>query len=1196
MSGAVYETREMTTVSKEKATMDFPTHKDAAKHRGLLVRLIGAAALVACLLVAPQAGATPDDFGLTATSASVSTEQAGAHPDFETRFNINGNPSQQTGSGQKAPWAGTRDIATELPPGLLANPSAFPTCSAQVFVEQLRNLDEAAAEYFGTGKLASTCPLDSQVGTISPGVADPGEILSFPPGAFRAPLYNLEAPGGNSGIVARLGFIAVFYPLFIDVRIDPKRDNALTATVVNAPSAIPLTGSFNNFWGAPTDSSHDLERFNWFEALACGGICPEKVENEETHEFEFKVVPRRSGLKKPTAFMQNPTSCGAAHITTTVISYQGTEGGDSDLASSPDFTGCESVPFEPTMSLEPTTRSAGAASGVEASLHIPQDGLKEPDAPRTADLKEATVSLPEGFSLNASAADGLGSCSPSQIGLDRNERQVVGTGPDGPGNSGNGARVSLSFGNQETPVLPELASAAEVQAALEALPNIGAGDIAVSGRLGGPWTVDFRGALSGQDVPTIGGTRSELQQLGLRVREGGGGTYRLGFGGEETGDLAYEASAAEVQAALEDLAGIGGGNVEVRPIGSPGVTSGPVFRIAFTGSLEQTNVAEITINSSLTSPFGTPIAEVSTLAEGGSPVTTDTVQQGGEIRFNGDKPSCPESSKIATGEISTPVLGEPLKASFYLAKQQDNPYNSLFAGYLVAKGAGALIKVPARIDVDPNTGQVTTTFTNNPQQPFEDLELHFKGGNRGLITTPDKCGTYASTYELTPWSGNPPVKGTSEFTLDQNCGAKPFAPGFHAGSETALAGSFTTFATEVTNEPGAPDLTRISVDLPEGLAAKLAGVGICPDSALASLPTGAGTGQAQIANPSCPASSQVGTVQAGAGSGSPFYVKTGKAYLAGPYKGAPLSLAVLTPAVAGPFDLGNVLVRVPISLDRKTARAHAVSDLLPTSLQGIPLDLRDVRVLLDRQGFALNPTSCEPKQANGVIEGTGGASANVSDRFQVGECAALGFKPKLALKLKGGTKRGDHPALTAVFRPRPGDANTSYVQVALPKSEFLDQGHIGTVCTRVQFDADQCPKASIYGSVTAQTPLLDQPLTGNVYLRSSSNELPDLVMDLRGPASQPIHLEADGRIDSIKGGIRTTFEFVPDAPITRVVLKMRGAKKGLLQNSRDICAQTFKANASFAAHNGRTLQAQPEMQARCKGSARKGKKHGKSHR
>jgi hypothetical protein len=1158
--------------------MDFPTTCRHPQRRGLAVTLAAAVALLACLLAAPQAGAEPQSFALEPTTATASSEQAGGHPDVELRFTVNGNPTQITPAGVRIPWAKVRDVGNLLPPGLLGNPSAFPTCSTKVFMEQVRPLGEAFAEYLNGG-LTGVCPQDTQVGMVSPGVTSPAGFLSFVPGEVNEPLYNLEAPGGNSGVVARLGFIGVFWPVFIDIRIDPKRYNALTAEVVNVNGIAGLNGVYTKLWGVPTDESHDSERRNWFDSFLCGtvGLCP---------------TPTPSGLE-PTPFMDAPTSCGPAEVTTSLSTYEREDGPDLNVAPLGDFGECESVPFEPTMSLEPTTRSVAAPSGLDASLHIPQEGLTDPETLRTADLKEAKVTLPQGFSLNASAADGLGSCTPQQIGLDRNERQWVGLGS-------HGAPVRLSFEGQETSLLPHWATAAEAQAALEALPNIGAGNVAVSGRAGGPWTVDFVGALAGKDVPAIGGTTSEVQQIGL---SGFGGTYKLSFEGEETTALPYNLISAgnpfayaepeKVQTALEELPGIDPGDIEVAA--NFGTLKTPVYLVAFRGRFAASDVPQIGANGSGLSGSNAFTTE-ETLNEGGSPVKTDTVQQGGEIRFNGEKPTCPESSKVATGEIHTPVLPEPLKASFYLAKQSDNPYNSLFAGYLVAKGAGALIKAPARIDVDPNTGQVTTTFTNNPQQPFEDLELHFKGGNRGLITTPDQCGTYASEYELTPWSGTEPVKGVNEFTLDENCAPKPFAPGFHAGSETALAGAFTTFATQVTNEPGAPDLRRISVDLPEGLSAQLAGVATCSDAALGALPTGAGTGAAQIASPSCPASSQVGTVQAGAGSGSPFYVKTGKVYLAGPYKGAPLSLAVLTPAVAGPFDLGNVLVRVPVSLDRKTARAHAVSDQIPTSLQGIPLDLRDIRVLLDRQGFALNPTSCEPKQANGVIEGTGGASANVSDRFQVGECAALGFKPKLALKLKGGTQRGDHPALTAVFRPRPGDANASYVQVALPKSEFLDQGHIGTVCTRVQFDADQCPKASIYGSVSAKTPLLDQPLSGNVYLRSSDNELPDLVMDLRGPASQPIHLEADGRIDSIKGGIRTTFEFVPDAPITKVTLKMKGAKKGLLQNSRDICAQTFKANASFAAHNGRTLQSQPEMQARCKGSARKGKaKHHKKH-
>ena len=1164
MSGQIRRTSAgMANESKEGAAMDSRTTGfGVAIRRGPCAALVALLALLGCAVLATGATAMPEDFGLEATSASVSTTTAAAHPEFETEFLIAKDPGMGKASDGPTPWTPARDILTQLPPGLLGNPSAFPKCSTAVFVNQADLFGELG-DFFSGHARTPQCETDTQLGFAAP------KLVGFVLTHYHSPLWNLEAPKGeSSNLVARLGFYGFFYPIIIDVSLDPKRGYALNAKVANIPTEALLEGTLTRFWADPTSSSHDLERFNWLEPAVCGG----------------PVSVRSPSNLEPTPFMSNPTSCGPTEIGTGVRSYALPAGFDFGFTPLADFNECDAVPFEPTMDLAPTTKSPSASSGLDVHLHIPQEGLEDPDARVTSHLKKAVVTLPEGVSLNASAADGLGSCTPQQIGLDTAETQLVDL-------EGHGAPVSLSFEGQSTAVLPTFSSAAEVKTALEGLPTIGSGEINVSGRAGGPWTVDFVGAMAGQDVPEIEGIQSEVQRVGVR---GDGGTFAIEFEGDPTAPLPFDATTTEVREALEALPGIEPGEVEV--LGDESlIHQTRQYRITFLGALAQSDLLQVAVSESLELKIEphVPFAQTYPVQDGGTPVQTHTVKQGGTIGFDGNDPTCPDSSKVATGEIRTPFLEDPLDATFYLASQEDNPFNSLFAGYLVAKGDGALIKVPAKIEVDPQTGRITTVFDNNPQQPFEDLELHFKGGNRGLLTTPDKCGTYESTYELFPWSGNPPVKGASEFTLDQNCGAKPFAPGFHAGSQTALAGSFTTFITQVTNEAGAPALKGIDVNLPEGLSAKLAGIATCPDSALGAMPTAAGTGASQIANPSCPASSQVGIVQAGAGSGSPFYVKTGKAYLAGPYKGAPLSLAVLTPAVAGPFDLGNVLVRVPISLDRKTARAYAASDPIPTMLSGIPLDLRDVRVLLDRQGFALNPTSCEPKSADGVITGTGGASANVSDRFQVGECAALGYKPKLSLKLKGGTKRGDHPALTAVFRPRPGDANTSYVQVALPKSEFLDQGHIGTVCTRVQFDADQCPKASIYGKVTAQTPLLDSPLTGNVYLRSSEHELPDLVMDLRGPASQPIHLEADGRIDSIKGGIRTTFEFVPDAPITRVILKMKGAKKGLLQNSRDICASTFKASASFAAHNGRTLAAQPEMQARCKGTARKGK--GKGH-
>ena len=389
-------------------------------------------------------------------------------------------------------------------------------------------------------------------------------------------------------------------------------------------------------------------------------------------------------------------------------------------------------------------------------------------------------------------------------------------------------------------------------------------------------------------------------------------------------------------------------------------------------------------------------------------------------------------------------------------------------------------------------------------------------------------------------------------------------------------------------EDGTQQFSSLTVKPPAGLVAKLAGTPPCSDSALAA--AASKSGKAEQASPSCPSASQVGSVHAAAGAGPAPYNAPGTAYLAGPYKGAPLSLAIITPAVAGPFDLGTIVVRTALHLDPKTAQITATSDPIPQILQGIPLDVRSVQVRLDKPSFTLNPTSCDPTQVTGSLLTTTGAAAALNNRFQLAECDRLAFKPKMALFLKGGTKRSQFPALTAILRPRAGDANIKSVAVAMPPSEFLAQSHIRTVCTRVQFAADECPKASIYGTATVTTPLLDYKLSGPVYLRSSDNPLPDLVPDLRGPAHQPIRLESAGRTDSVRNGIRNSFDYLPDAPFTKLVLKMQGAKKGLLENSRNICAQPYRAKVSFGAHNGATYEARPKLRARC---GKKGRKGGK---
>ncbi len=544
------------------------------------------------------------------------------------------------------------------------------------------------------------------------------------------------------------------------------------------------------------------------------------------------------------------------------------------------------------------------------------------------------------------------------------------------------------------------------------------------------------------------------------------------------------------------------------------------------------------------------------------------------------EPTCPDTSNIGTVSITSPLLPKPLDGQVYLGTQTPSQLLRLF---LVVKGQGLLIKLAGTVDSDPSTGQLEATFDNNPQLPFEDLRLSFDSGPSAPLVNPPTCGTYTTTTELTPWSApesGPAASPSSSFVINQGCDyAARFRPSLQAGTTNPVAGDYSPFLMNVSREDGSQQLSTITAKLPAGLLGKLAGIPYCSDRALAALPTAEGTGAAQLTNPSCPAASQVGVVGVAAGAGSnPFYLDTGKAYLAGPYKGAPVSVAFLTPALAGPFDLGNVLVRAALRVNPETAQITAVSDPLPTILHGVPLDLREVRVNMNRDEFTLNPTSCKRTAVEGRATSVSGQDALLANPFQVGDCGQLGFKPKLAIKLEGGTRRSDYPALTATLTARPGGANIGRTVVALPHSEFLAQKHIKTICTRVQYAADACPAGSIYGSARAFSPLLDKPLEGPVYLRSSSNPLPDMVVALNGQ----IDVDLVGRIDSVNGGIRTSFDFVPDAPVSKFVLSMQGGKKGLLENSRNLCASVNRATVQMDGQNGKSHDSQPLVKSSCK--------------
>ncbi len=569
--------------------------------------------------------------------------------------------------------------------------------------------------------------------------------------------------------------------------------------------------------------------------------------------------------------------------------------------------------------------------------------------------------------------------------------------------------------------------------------------------------------------------------------------------------------------------------------------------------------------------------------------------------------ACPPASKVGTVAIDTPPLPDgSLNGNVYLGQQlsRDPTSGDEYRIFVDAESSryGISVRLIGNVSADPQTGQLTTTFAENPQVPFSSFRLQFDGGPKAPLTSPGICGPNTTTSQMTPWSGNAAATPSGGFVLSsapgggpcaKTLGDRPFAPSFAARSTNSKGGAFTHFVVNVGRSDGNQELKGIDVDLPPGLSAKLAGVRYCPRAALAA--AAANAGAAEAADSSCPKSSLVGSASVTVGSGpEPFHINNGKAFLSGPYHGAPLSLAVITPATAGPFDLGSVVVRVALFVDPESAQVHAVSDPVPHVFGGATLDVRSVVVRIDRDKFSLNPTNCSPLAVGGTLHGGGGnpvdpaafTSRSVSVPFQVNDCEKLDFKPKLYMRVFGGTRRAKSPKLRATLIARSGDANIGRAAVTLPKPLFLEQASLANVCTRVQFAANDCPKSSIYGYATAETPLLDGPLKGPVYLRSSNNELPDMVAALRGQ----VEIDLAGRIDSVKGRIRTTFGTVPDVPVSKFTLTVRGGKKkrGLLVNSTNLCARKYRVIAKFKAQNGKRSNQRPKLRAPCKG--KKGKR------
>jgi hypothetical protein len=521
--------------------------------------------------------------------------------------------------------------------------------------------------------------------------------------------------------------------------------------------------------------------------------------------------------------------------------------------------------------------------------------------------------------------------------------------------------------------------------------------------------------------------------------------------------------------------------------------------------------------------------------------------------------NCPDSSKIGTVEIDTPLLNDPLKGAVYLASQGDNPFNSLLAVYIAVSDpqTGIVIKLAGQVAPNPVTGQLTATFDNNPQLPFNDLKLDFNTGPRAPLVNPVACGTYTTTTELTPYTGTPPATPSSSFQINQGCASpQPFAPGFVAGMVSPQAGTFSPFTATFSRSGDEQTFGALSVKAPPGLTGVLTGVPLCPEP--------------QASQGTCGAGSLIGHTTVAAGPGSNPFTLGGQVFLTGPYKGAPFGLSVVVPAVAGPLNLGTVVVRASIAVDPTTAGLTITSDPLPQILQGIPLDLRSVNVTIDRPNFTLNPTDCSPLAIGGVVQSGQNTNVSVSSPFRVGSCAGLKFEPRFSASTSGKTSKANGASLSVKLTyPSTPEANLASVKVDLPKALPSRLKTLQKACLARVFEANPatCPAESVVGRAKATTSILPVPLEGPAYFVSHGGEaFPSLIVVLQGYG---VTVDLVGTTFISKAGITSsTFKTVPDVPVGMFELNLPEGKYSALAANANLCTSKLAMPTAFVGQNG----------------------------
>ena len=563
-------------------------------------------------------------------------------------------------------------------------------------------------------------------------------------------------------------------------------------------------------------------------------------------------------------------------------------------------------------------------------------------------------------------------------------------------------------------------------------------------------------------------------------------------------------------------------------------------------------------------------------------------------------PSCPEGSQIGTVDVISPAIEGQLGGKAFFGPVgppgrpcipgPDDPTcpanGEPWKLFLLIEGAGLRVKLSGDVTVSPS-GQVSNIFKNNPETPFTRLNVNLRGNGRAILRNPDECGTHEGAARLIGYNSvnptpdpTPPAYAVSESTPSiETVGCtdpRPFTPSVEVAEGIPKKAGANSLSRIVFSRPdGHQNLKSLKLSLPAGATGSLAASPQCP------------LADAQAGN--CPESTRIGTIRNTVGVDGSLLTVPGELFLAEAIApGDAASIAVRVPAKVGPIDLGQVVLMNRIYLREADQGLEVVSTDIPTSLEGVPLPIKRVEILVDRPGFFLNPTGCDPRILTATFYGDQGGESSSSIALDADRCAELPFGPDLRLVAgaAGQTDQFDHPPFQAIVTQEAGEADITNARVVLPailrpNVPFFNEP--GALCNDAQAATDTCPAKSRVGNARALSPLLPYPLAGPVHIvQEIGNVLPKVYVYLRGPTGLEVLLKAR---NSFLGGRRiiNTFETVPDLPQSYFELNLNGGSNGILNNFEDLCQASEidrEFDATFTSHSGKRVTTKPHLEIR----------------